>query len=59
MDGHRAAAADVIDAFLAAGYDHVHALDVVLGVGAFTLSTYANRLTEAPVDEPFQRFAWQ
>jgi hypothetical protein len=31
---------------------------VVLGVAAYTLSTYANRLTQAPLDAPFQAFAW-
>jgi AhpD family alkylhydroperoxidase len=37
-------------AFLAAGYDRTAALDVVLGIGAYTLTTFANRLTEAPLD---------
>lgn len=32
-------------AFLAAGFGPQQALEVVLGVGAYTLSTYANRLT--------------
>lgn len=58
MDCHGAAGESAVDALLTAGYDRRHALDVVLGVGVYTLSTYANRLTGAPVDEPFQRFAW-
>ncbi|HWZ91158.1 MAG TPA: carboxymuconolactone decarboxylase family protein [Polyangiaceae bacterium] len=37
-------------AFLAAGYDRAAALDVVLGISAYTLTTFANRLTEAPLD---------
>lgn len=36
--------------FLAVGFDRAHALDVVLGVATYTLSTLANRLTQAPVD---------
>lgn len=43
--------------FLAAGFDARAALDVVLGVGAYTLSTYANRLTRAPIDAAFAEFA--
>jgi AhpD family alkylhydroperoxidase len=35
------------DAFRAAGFTHADALDVVLGVGAYTLTTFANRLTQA------------
>ena len=27
-------------------------LGLAFGVGAYTLSTYANRLTEAPIDAP-------
>ena len=36
-------------AFAAAGYTAAQALEVVLGVGVFTLTTYANRLTRAPL----------
>jgi hypothetical protein len=32
-------------------------LRVVLGIGTYTLSTVANRLTEAPLDEPLAAFA--
>ena len=34
-----------------------NALEVVLGIGAYTLSTLANRLTGAPVDEQLKAFA--
>ncbi|MER7625584.1 carboxymuconolactone decarboxylase [Streptomyces sp. NPDC126503] len=34
-------------AFQAAGYTRRNALEVVLGIGAYTLSTFANRLTRA------------
>jgi AhpD family alkylhydroperoxidase len=44
--------------FLAAGYTRQNALEVVLGIGASTISTFANRLTGAGVDEPLTPFAW-
>jgi alkylhydroperoxidase family enzyme len=37
-----------MESFLAAGYTPRQALDVVLGIGAYTISTFANRLTRAP-----------
>jgi AhpD family alkylhydroperoxidase len=45
-------------AFLAHGYTAQNALEVVLGIGTYTLSTLANRLTGAPLDEPLREFAW-
>lgn len=36
--------------FLDAGFDRTAALDVVVGVAAYTLTTFANRLTQAPLD---------
>jgi AhpD family alkylhydroperoxidase len=44
-------------AFLAQRYTEQNALEVVLGIGAYTMSTLANRLTGAPVDEPLRQFA--
>jgi uncharacterized peroxidase-related enzyme len=44
--------------FRGAGYDHAAALEVVLGVATYTLSTFANRLTQAPLDVPFAEFRW-
>ncbi|GAB4105160.1 carboxymuconolactone decarboxylase family protein [Micromonospora taraxaci] len=56
---HRGAVPDgELDDFLAAGYLPRHALDVVLGVGAYTMSTFANRLTRAPLDPPLAAHAW-
>lgn len=46
-------------AFEAAGFTAQHALDVVLGVGVYTLSTYLNILTAAELDAPFLPFAWR
>jgi AhpD family alkylhydroperoxidase len=39
--------------FLAAGFTRAQALELVLGLGAYTFSIYANRLTAAPVDDAF------
>ncbi|WP_431891510.1 carboxymuconolactone decarboxylase family protein [Micromonospora haikouensis] len=39
-----------VAAFLSAGWRPRHALDVVLGIGAYTISTFANRLLDAPLD---------
>ncbi|MGZ3454624.1 MAG: carboxymuconolactone decarboxylase family protein, partial [Polyangiales bacterium] len=43
----------------AAGYDARHALDVVVGIGTYTLTTYANRLVDAELDPGLQRFRWE
>lgn len=40
--------------FLRAGFSRAQALEVLLGIAAYTLSTFANRLVEAPVDLPAQ-----
>src|SRR5438477_1972148 len=44
--------------FLAAGYSTQNALEVVLGIGTYTMSTLANRLTGAPVDDQLAAYAW-
>jgi len=36
--------------FLAAGFDRAAALEVIVGVATYTLTTFANRLTQAPLD---------
>jgi AhpD family alkylhydroperoxidase len=48
-----------LHAFLAHGYTRQNALEVVLGVGTYTMSTLANRLTRAPLDDQLADFAWQ
>jgi AhpD family alkylhydroperoxidase len=45
--------------FLARGYTTQNALEVVLGIGTFTMSTLANRLTGAPVDDQLAAHAWE
>jgi AhpD family alkylhydroperoxidase len=47
-----------LSAFLAAGFTRRQALEVVLGIGTYTMSTLANRLTGAPLDGPLTEFAW-
>jgi AhpD family alkylhydroperoxidase len=49
---------EALEAFFAHGYTPQNALEVVLGIGTYTLSTLANRLTGAPVDEQLAPFAW-
>src|SRR6202046_1490940 len=48
---------DALKAFLAQGYTERNALEVVLGIGAYTMSTLANRLTGAPIDEALRQVA--
>ena len=44
--------------FLGHGYTTRNALEVVLGIGTYTMSTLANRLTGAPVDDQLTAYAW-
>ncbi|RZU72746.1 AhpD family alkylhydroperoxidase [Micromonospora kangleipakensis] len=59
LDHRGAVPDDELAAFLDAGWQPRHALDVVLGVGTYTISTFANRLTDAPLDPPLAAYAWQ
>jgi AhpD family alkylhydroperoxidase len=43
-------------AFLGRGYTSQNALEVVLGIGTYTMSTLANRLTGAPLDDHLAAF---
>ena len=38
---------DTLAALLAHGYTHRNALEIVLGIGAYTMSTFANRMVRA------------
>jgi AhpD family alkylhydroperoxidase len=48
---------EALRAFMAAGYTSQNALEVVLGIGTYTMSTFANRLTRAPIDDQLSAFA--
>lgn len=48
---------EAMESFLGHGYTPRNALEVTLGIGTYTLSTLANRMVGAPVDEPLRRFA--
>lgn len=50
---------DTLRRFLAHGHTPQNALEVVLGIGAYTMSTLANRMTGAPLDEQLAPFAWE
>ncbi|MFC9786918.1 carboxymuconolactone decarboxylase family protein [Rhodococcus sp. NPDC127528] len=59
LDGAGAVDEDGMRGFLGAGFTTRQALEVVLGIGTYTLSTFANRMTAAPLDEAFVPFAWE
>jgi AhpD family alkylhydroperoxidase len=48
---------EALGEFLAHGFTPGNALEVILGIATYTLSTLANRLTGAPVDEQLAAFA--
>ncbi|MFB7560292.1 carboxymuconolactone decarboxylase family protein [Streptomyces brevispora] len=48
---------DTLQSFLGHGYTSRNALEVVLGIGVYTMSTLANRMTAAPIDPQLARFA--
>jgi AhpD family alkylhydroperoxidase len=50
---------EVADGFAVAGYTQQQALEVILGVATYVMSTFMNIVTEAPLDPPFAAFAWQ
>jgi len=50
---------EALRSFLACGFTPQHALEVVLGIGTYTMSTLANRLTDAPLDDQLSAFAWR
>lgn len=48
---------EAVAEFLGHGFTRRNALEIVLRIGTYTLSTFANRLTGAPVDEQLRAFA--
>ncbi|MEM1331432.1 MAG: carboxymuconolactone decarboxylase family protein [Planctomycetota bacterium] len=49
---------EALAAFLAAGYTHQNALDVVLGLAVKLMSNYTNAITHTRLDDPPQSYAW-
>lgn len=49
---------DGIRAFLSAGFERRHVLEVLVAVTMKTLSNYTNHLAETPLDEAFAPHAW-
>lgn len=49
---------DTIAAFLDAGYEKRHVLDVILGTAMKTISNYVNHIVGTPLDEAFKPLAW-
>lgn len=47
-----------LQAFLDAGYTRAQVLEVVLGVGLKTLSSYTNHLVHTELDPAYQSHAW-
>lgn len=46
-------------AFLDAGYTQTHILEVILGVAQKVMSNYTNHFAQTPVDQVFQKYAWE
>src|SRR5260370_27639956 len=47
-----------VEAFLAAGYDRGHLLEVLTWVSLKTLSNYTNHVAKTPLDAAFSRQKW-
>lgn len=58
MDGRGVVDDATFARFRHAGYDEQNALEVVLAIGTYTISVFANRMTDAPLDEPLASYAW-
>ena len=48
-----------LQAFLEAGYNEQHALEVILGVAVKTMSNYTNAIAQTPLDEAAQHKHWR
>ncbi|MCI0563080.1 MAG: carboxymuconolactone decarboxylase family protein, partial [Nitrososphaera sp.] len=46
-------------AFLAAGYEERHVLEVILAIAVKTISNYSNHLFHTPLDEMFADHEWK
>lgn len=59
MDTSGAVEPAAMQTFLSQGFTARNALEVVLGIGTYVISTFANRMTNAPLDDAFAAFAWE
>lgn len=50
---------EALGKFTAHGFTSRNALEVVLGIGTYTMSTLANRMTGAPLDDQLKPFDWR
>jgi alkylhydroperoxidase family enzyme len=46
-------------AFLDAGYTQTNILEIILGAAQKLMSNYTNHFAKTPVDQVFQKFAWE
>lgn len=49
---------DQIAAFYGAGYGEQQLLEIILGLSQKVISNYTNHIANTPVDDAFQKFAW-
>ena len=48
-----------VQAFLSAGYQERHVLEIILAIAVKTLSNYSNHLFHTPLDEMFAKREWK
>lgn len=48
-----------VQAFLSAGYEEWHILEIILAIAVKTLSNYSNHLLHTPLDGMFAGYAWK
>jgi len=48
-----------LDAFLAAGFTKEQVLEVIAVVAASTITNYAGTIANPPLEDSFERHAWQ
>jgi len=49
---------DEIQVFYDAGFNQRHLLEIILGLAQKTISNYTNHIAETPLDQAFEKFAW-
>lgn len=48
-----------LQAFLNAGYESKHVLDILVGVAQKTMSNFTNHIAKTPLDGAFTEVAWK